>query len=201
MLATTHRVPVVPTGRRILLEARISWDGEVIAVTHVRAGSEVRLQALVSGEANVVVGRSFADGFGLVLPTGAPVPAGKGMTLRSGRRRIELAIVEDDSPAELAERPSFDRRVLYGFAAACAVHIAVVVGALTSGPSSADIEASSERELTGYLAAAEMRAETEALATETATSDVENPAFVTMARESVSTASNDVARAIAAAFV
>lgn len=138
--------------------------------------------------------RRFADGLALILPTGAPVPAGKGMTLREGRTRIELSIVEDDAPDFSARTPRATRGVLLGIGAAVALHAAMVIGALASGPSRQDIQASSEKELAGYMAAAEVRAEREVVASMT-------EPRVAIVRDETVTAAIELVRTVGTAFV
>lgn len=144
-----------------MVEARVQWDGDEIQVGYALPRDAIGLGSIVRCADDFVVARVIDGALVLTLPTGAPVPDGKGMTLRAGRTRIDVAIVEDDAPDFTPSIPRANRRAVMGILVGVAAHAAIVVGALTSGPSAKEIEVSSTRELTAYLAAAEARASSE----------------------------------------
>ena len=146
-----------------MVEARVRWDGEEIQVGYALPRDAIRLGSIVRCADDFVVARVIDGALTLVLPTGAPVPDGKGITLRGGGMRIDVAIVEDDTPDFTASSPRANRRAVVGILIGVAAHAAVVVGALVSGPTAKEVEASSTRELTAYLAAAGTRASSEEL--------------------------------------
>jgi hypothetical protein len=151
----------------VLIEAKLVWAGDVLAVAHVRPRALVRVRDLgldvpaghdlVVAHAEIVNGR-IVDA-GLVLPNGVCVPGGHRMSVRIGRAILKLAFVEDD--AEIVPRFAGDRRTAYGILGAAALHL-VALGLVVHGraPDNATDEVAMET-MKGYLAAAEARANAE----------------------------------------
>jgi hypothetical protein len=163
---------------RVLLEARLLWGGDPIAVRHLAPRPEVKLRDLgidVEGDGALVVARRGDDGaFGLRLPDGALVPAGCRMNLRMGRATLRLALVADDAPAPPRARP--DARVAFGIFVAAALHL-VVLGLVKHGsaPPGSESEASRETMLR-MMSAAEERALAELAAVQRQDTSVVLPA-------------------------
>ncbi len=150
--------PKEPAGSRVLLEAKLVWAGDVLAVTHVKPRDVLRVRDLaldVPGGRDTIVAR----GAELVLPNGAAVPSGCTMTLRLGRARLRLAFVPDDG--EVVPRARSDGRVRLAVLGAAVVHVAVLACLVHGRASDASAEASARESMGAYMAAAEARAQAE----------------------------------------
>lgn len=80
-----------------VVEARLLWGKDVLAIRHLRAGGAVSIADFdLPGidDGALVVARDGA----LLLPTGARVPEGFAVKLRCGRATVVLALVDDDAP-------------------------------------------------------------------------------------------------------
>lgn len=171
-----------------LLEARLSWGRELLAVRHVgsnlalslslslsRARRAIRVRDLgldACGADDLVVATRDARGeLTLRLPGGAAVPPGCAMALRLGRATLRLSLVADD--AEAPPPPRLDSRIALGVIAAAALHV-TVMGFVVAGraPAGADAEASRET-MQRIMASAEERALAELAAAQAAAAKAE----------------------------
>jgi hypothetical protein len=102
-MASLSPAPAVAEGRVALVEARLVWGRDTLAVRHVRPEARVLVKdlalALPASPAMVLAERDGQGSLRLVLPGGALVPVGCRMTLRVGRASLEVALVADDAPA------------------------------------------------------------------------------------------------------
>lgn len=164
-------------GLGVLLEAKLVWGRDTIAVRHVRPRAELCLRDLaldVPGSPDLVIaGVDDAGAFGLLLPNGANVPADCRMTLRMGRAVLRLTLVTDD--LVMMPPPKADRRAAFGVLAAAALHL-VLLGlvahgrAVDAGPASEQVAmetmqrmvAAAEDRALAELAAAQERSAAEA---------------------------------------
>ena len=149
-------------GLGVLLEAKLVWGRDTIAVRHVRPRAELRLRDLaleVPGSPDLVVaGVDEAGAFGLRLPNGANVPADCRMTLRMGRAVLRLTLVTDD--LVMMPPPTADRRAAFGVLAAAVLHL-VLLGFVAHGRAVDDAPASEQaamETMQRMVAAAEDRA-------------------------------------------
>lgn len=105
-----------------VVEARLSWGGQLLAVGHRPAdgASSLRDFGLPGlSDADLLVVRDGA----LLLPTGDPVPSGHALALRLGKATLRLAFVEDDAP--LVPRVSRRRGIAVAAAIVAAMHVLV----------------------------------------------------------------------------
>lgn len=152
---------------RVLVEARLSWGKDVLAVTHARfraARNELLIGDLSidvpDGHDIVVARRGKGGAIALQLPNGTAVPEGYRMTLHLGAATLRLALVADDIVVPLRFRP--DARFAFGVIAAASLHI-VVMGFLAAGRAPAGAQDENARAaMQGLLEKAELRAQAEA---------------------------------------
>lgn len=149
-------------GTGVLLEAKLVWGRDTIAVRHLRPRAELRLRDLaldVPGSPELVIaGVDAAGAFGLRLPNGADVPADCRMTLRMGRAVLRLTLVTDD--LVMMPPPRADRRAAFGVLAAAVLHL-VLLGFVAHGRAGDDAPASEQAAMEimqRMVAAAEDRA-------------------------------------------
>lgn len=144
----------------VLLEARLVWGRDTIAVRHVRPRAEVLLGELaldVPGAPELVIaGRDQEGRFRLRLPNGALVPDDCRMTLRMGRAALRLSLVTDDLVMMPRARP--DARVALGVLAAAALHL-VMLGFVAGGRADEGVsEEAARATMQRLVSAAEERA-------------------------------------------
>lgn len=167
-IASIEQGEASPAGERVLLEAKLVWGGDTIAVRHVRPRlaprrgrrGEICLRELALDapcDPELVVGGAGETGaFELRLPNGASVPAGCRMTLRLGRATLRLSLVPDDVAVLPRARP--DVRVAFGILFAAALHL-VVFGFVARSRSDEGVsEASARVTMQHMIHAAEERA-------------------------------------------
>ncbi|MBS2017343.1 MAG: AgmX/PglI C-terminal domain-containing protein [Deltaproteobacteria bacterium] len=151
---------------RVLVEAQLSWGGDVLSATHVKIRGP-RNELLVSdlgfevptGHDLVIAKRGRDGALSLQLPNGTEVPPGYVMTLHLGGTSLRLALVADDIVVPLRFRP--DARFALGVIAAASLHIAVM-GFLAAGRAPAGAEEDAARAtMQGLLTRAEQRAAAE----------------------------------------
>jgi hypothetical protein len=119
--------------QRVLLEVKLIWGGDVIALRHVRPSAQVTIRDVgpdVPGAPGLVIAREEAGAFVLCLPNGQSVPAGCRMTLRMGRVLLRVSLVADDADALPSVRP--DSRVALGIIGAAVLHL-VTLGLVAHG--------------------------------------------------------------------
>jgi hypothetical protein len=171
----THGVaPRVDAARPLLLEARLSWGRDTLAIRHVRARGEVRVRDLslaVPGCDELLIGSvdPKTGTFALRLPNGNAVPEGCRMTVRLGRALLRLTLVPDDV-AKLP-RAGRDSRVAFGLIAAAALHLMVLATIAHSRSDEGETEQAARATMLRMVASAEERALSELAAVQQKTRD------------------------------
>lgn len=160
--------------RPLLLEAKLVWGRDTLAVRHVPARGEVRVRDLslgVPGGDELVIGSvDPATGtFALRLPNGNVVPEGCRMTVRLGRALLRLALVPDDI-AKLP-RARRDPLVAFGLIAAAALHLVVLATIAHSRCDEGETEQAARATMLRMVASAEERALSELAAAQQKTRD------------------------------
>ncbi|MDB5215961.1 MAG: putative abductin-like protein [Myxococcaceae bacterium] len=155
--------PSAPGAGPLLLEAKLLWGRDTLAVKHVpsRGLREIRVRDLgldVAGCDDLLVGSvdEATGSFTLRLPNGAPVPAGCRMTLRMGRALLRLSLVADDV-AKLP-RARRDPLVAFGILAAAALHLIVLATIAHSRSDEGESEQAARATMLQMVASAEERA-------------------------------------------
>ena len=153
--------------RPLLLEAKLLWGRDTLAVRHVPARGEVRVRDLtvdVPGCDDLLVGSidPTTRAFALRLPNGTAVPVGCRMTLRMGRALLRLALVPDDV-AKLP-RARRDPLVAFGILAAAVLHVVVLATIARSRGDEGETEQAARATMLRMVASAEERALSEVAA-------------------------------------
>ena len=143
----------------MLVEARLTWADDALAIAHVEPRRILRVAYLglpaVSHE-ELIVARVEEGRVLLVRPDGESVPEGSRMTVDLGETTLELALVARDV-ARLPRRPA-DRRVAIAVALAAALHVVFVALAFHGRAQGDDDEEAARATMKQYLAAADERA-------------------------------------------
>jgi outer membrane biosynthesis protein TonB len=156
----------------LLLEAKLVWGRDTLAVRHVSARGAVRVRDLslaVPGCDDLVVGSvDPATGtFALRLPNGNLVPEGCRMTVRIGRALLRLTLVPDDI-AKLP-RTRHDSLVAFGLLAAAALHLVMLGTVAHSRSDEGETEQAARATMLRMVASAEERALSELAAVQQTT--------------------------------
>lgn len=181
----------------LLLEARLLWGRDTLAVRHVPARGELRVRQLgldVTGCDDLVVGSmdGATGAFALRLPNGAVVPAGCRMTLRMGRVLLRLTLMPDDV-AKLPRAPR-DPLVAFGILTAALLHLVLVASIAHSRSDEGETEQAARATMLQMVASAEERALSELAATQQKTRETRAEELAAAAAVA-STAEKEEARA------
>ena len=149
------------SARPLLVEAKLLWGRDTLAVRHIPARGEVHVRDLAldaPGCDDLVVGSvdPTTGAFSLRLPNGELVPAGCRMTLRMGRALLRLALVPDDV-AKLP-RARRDPLVAFGLLAAAVLHLVVLATIAHSRSDEGETEQAARATMLRMVASAEERA-------------------------------------------
>lgn len=154
--------PKVAVIGRVLLEAKLFWGQDLLGVAHVRPEGEVRVAQLgleVPGGHHHVVARVDGGCVALVTPGGERVPPGCRMTLRLGRARLRLTLVDDDVPA--LPKPKSDPMLRRAVLGAAILHLCVAAIVVHGRGSDASLANADLPTMQRMLAAADERAAAE----------------------------------------
>jgi hypothetical protein len=138
---TSPGAPTAPGAleHALVLEAKVFWGRDLVAVRHVRARRVLRAADLglgvhlPYGDGLVVASVDERGALVLRLPDGAVVPTGCQMTLRFGRSTLRLELVPDDVSS--LPRTRADGRAAAGILLAAALHVIALL-VITRGPAS-----------------------------------------------------------------
>ncbi len=150
--------------RKVLVEAKLSWHDDVLAIEHVDPKRVLRVGDLglpVVPDAELIVSRIEDGRVVLVRPDGDQVPDGCRMTVDLGEASLHLALVAREG--ESIPRRTPDGRVLGGVLLAAALHGAVIALAFHGRAAGGDEDEAAVATMRGYLAAADERAARDAV--------------------------------------
>jgi hypothetical protein len=151
--------PKVAVIGRVLVEAKLFWGPDLLGVAHVRPENEVRIAQLgleVPGGHEHVVARVEGGCVALVTPSGERVPPGCRMTLRLGRARLRLTLVDDDVP--VLPKPKSDPMLRRAVLGAAILHLGVAAIVVHGRASEASLSNADLPAMQRMLAAADERA-------------------------------------------
>lgn len=189
--------PALDPTRPLLLEAKLVWGRDILAVRHVPARGAIRVRDLslaVPGCKDLVIGDvdPATGAFALRLPNGNAVPAGCRLTVRLGRSLLRLSLVPDDV-AKLP-RARHDSLVAFGLIAAAALHLVVLATVAHSRVDEGETEQAARATMLRMVASAEERALSELAAVQQKTRDTRAEELAAAAAVA-STADHEEARA------